>query len=85
MHLGSNKNFVTLYFPYGFNSQEKYGITSSATSKSGIAKAGEGKRKRLSGRRGMAPTAPVYPTPSSHPLASNRHALPQCTSTEAMS
>lgn len=85
MHLGSNENFVTLYFPFGFNSQEKYGITSSATSKSGIAKGGEGKRKRLRGRRGMVHTAPVYPTPSSRPLASNRHALPQCTSTEAMS
>ena len=48
MHLGSDENFVTLYFPFGFNSQEKYGITSSATSKSGIAKGGEGKRKRLS-------------------------------------
>lgn len=34
MHLSSNENVVTLYFPFGFNSQEKYGITSSATSKS---------------------------------------------------
>lgn len=83
MHLGSNEDFVTLYFPFGFNSQEKYGITSSATSKSGVAKGGEG--KRLGGRRGTARTAPVYPAPSSRPLASNRHALPQCTSAEAMS
>lgn len=67
MHSGSNKNFVTLYFPFGFNSQEKYGITGSATSKLGIAKEGDG--KRLRGRRGMVHTAPVYPTPSSRPLA----------------
>lgn len=45
MHLGSNQSFVTLDFPFGFNSQEKYGITSSATSKTGIAKGGVGKRK----------------------------------------
>lgn len=50
MHLGSNEDFVTLYFPFGFNGQEKYGITSSATSKSGVAKGEEGKRKRLTGR-----------------------------------
>lgn len=81
MHLGSDENFVTLYFPFGLNSQEKYGITSSATSKSGTAKGGEGKRKR----RGTVHAAPVYPAPSSRPLASNRHALPQCTSAEAMS
>lgn len=86
MHLGSNADFVTLYFPFGFNSQEKYGITSSATSKSGVAKGGErGKRKRLRRRRGTVHTAPVYPTPSPRPLASNKHALPQCTSAEAMS
>lgn len=39
MHSGSNEDFVTLFFPFGFNSQEKYGITSSATSKSGKEKA----------------------------------------------
>ncbi len=61
MHLGSNENFVTLYFPFGFNSQEKYGITSSATSKSGIAKGGVGKKKRLRGRRGSVLAASVYP------------------------
>jgi len=47
MHLGSNKNPVTLYFPFRFKSQEKYGITSSTTSKLGIAKGAEGKRKQL--------------------------------------
>ena len=85
MHLGSDEDFVTLYFPFGFNSQEKYGISSSATSKSGIAKGGEEKSKWLRGRRGMLHTAPVYLTCSSRPLASNMHALPQCTTAEAMS
>lgn len=53
MQLGSNENFVTLYFPFGYNSQEKYGITSSATSKSGVAKGGE-KRERGRERAGGA-------------------------------
>lgn len=50
-----------------------------------VQKGGEGKRKPLRGRRGTVHTAPVYLTRSFRPLASNRHALPQCTSAEAMS
>lgn len=45
MHLGNNKNFVTLYFPFAVDGQEKYGISSSATSKPGVAEGGEGKKE----------------------------------------
>lgn len=59
MRLGSNKNFVTLDFPFTLKSQEKYGITSSATSKSGIAKSGAGKRKPFQETEGTLYVGPV--------------------------
>lgn len=66
MHLGSGENFVTLDFPFGFNSQEKYGTTSSATSKSETANRGE-ERESDTERRGMVHAAPVYPQSLSPP------------------
>lgn len=60
MRLGSNKNFVALDFPFTCKSQEKYGITSSATSKSGVAKSGAGRRKRFQETEGTLYVGPVY-------------------------
>lgn len=71
MHSGSNEDFVTLFFPFGFNSQEKYGITSSATSKSGKEKA-NGREEGYGSYCSCVPRC-------------NMHALPQCTSAEAVS
>lgn len=78
MHSGSDENFVTLYFPFGFSSQGKYGTTSSATSKSGTAKGRRGKEKatQKGGVRFMLLLCTH--TPSSRPLASTKHPLQQC-------
>lgn len=84
MHLGSGENFVTLDFPFGLNSQEKYGTTSSATSKSGTANGG---RKEKATQKGgvwfMLLLCTLNPSP--HPLASSKHPVQQCNRTESRS
>lgn len=72
MHLGSGENFFTLDFPFGFNSQEKYGTTSSATSKSETAKQGGGKRKRhrKEGYGSCCSCVPSIPLPTLWQVAS---------------